>query len=88
MAALESGLRPPGHHLSRTDLLVLWGELAGGGPPPQRLIDDPETAVPFLRQRLEPEPSFTIRGTSIYAELDPAVFRPFADAWREIGLPQ
>lgn len=37
---------------------------------------------------LEREPSFTIRGTARYAELDPAVFKPFADAWREVGLPE
>jgi TolB-like protein/cytochrome c-type biogenesis protein CcmH/NrfG len=37
---------------------------------------------------LEREPSFTIRGTARYAELDPAVFKPFADAWREAGLPE
>jgi TolB-like protein len=37
---------------------------------------------------LDREPSFTISGTARYAELDPAVFTPFADAWREIGLPQ
>ncbi len=37
---------------------------------------------------LEREPSFTIHGTSRYAELEPAVFRPMADAWREVGLPE
>lgn len=37
---------------------------------------------------LEREPSFTIRGTARYAELDPVVFKPFADAWREAGLPE
>ena len=36
---------------------------------------------------LEREPSFTIHGTARYAELEPAVFRPMADAWREAGLP-
>jgi TolB-like protein len=36
---------------------------------------------------LEREPSFTISGTARYAELDPAVFRPMAEAWSEIGLP-
>jgi TolB-like protein len=36
---------------------------------------------------LECDPSFTIRGTAVYAELEPDVFRPFADAWREVGLP-
>jgi TolB-like protein/tetratricopeptide (TPR) repeat protein len=37
---------------------------------------------------LDREPTFTIRGTARYAELDPAVYKPFADAWREIGLPE
>ena len=37
---------------------------------------------------LEHEPSFTIHGTARYAELEPAVFRPMADAWREAGLPE
>ena len=36
---------------------------------------------------LECQPSFTIHGTSLYAELEPKVFRPLADAWREVGLP-
>ena len=34
------------------------------------------------------DPSFTIHGTALYAELEPAVFRPFAEAWREAGLPE
>jgi len=37
---------------------------------------------------LECDPSFTISGTSRYSELEPAVFRPMADAWREAGLPE
>ena len=37
---------------------------------------------------LEREPSFTIDGTARYSELEPAVFRPFAEAWREAGLPE
>jgi len=37
---------------------------------------------------LEREPLFTIRGTAHYAELDSAVFKPFADAWRDVGLPE
>jgi tetratricopeptide (TPR) repeat protein len=37
---------------------------------------------------LECDPSFTIRGTALYAELEPTVFRPFADAWRDAGLPE
>jgi len=41
------------------------------------------------RNVLEHEPTFTIRGFQIVAgELEPAVFKPFADAWREIGLPE
>ena len=40
------------------------------------------------RTVLEYEPSFTIHGTARYAELEPAVFRPMADAWREAGLPE
>ena len=37
---------------------------------------------------LEREPSFTIGGTAVYANLVPRVFKPFADAWREVGLPE
>jgi adenylate cyclase len=37
---------------------------------------------------MEREPSFTIHGTARYSELEPAVFRPFAEAWREAGLPE
>ena len=40
------------------------------------------------RTVLEHEPSFTIHGTARYAELEPAVFRPMAEAWREAGLPE
>ena len=41
------------------------------------------------RDVLKHEPTFTIRGFRIVAgELEPAVFKPFADAWREIGLPE
>jgi adenylate cyclase len=47
-----------------------------------------EEAKEMARTVLECDPSFTIRGTSIYAELEPAVFRPMADAWREAGLPE
>ena len=46
-----------------------------------------EEAKAMARTVLECDPSFTIRGTSVYAELEPAVFQPFADAWREAGLP-
>ena len=40
------------------------------------------------RDVLECEPTFTICGLSLTAELEPAVFGPFADAWRELGLPE
>jgi hypothetical protein len=40
------------------------------------------------RNVLEFQPTFTIGGISRIAELEPAVFKPFADAWREIGLPE
>jgi adenylate cyclase len=47
-----------------------------------------EEAKAMAKTVLECDPSFTIRGTSLYAELEPAVFRPMADAWREAGLPE
>ncbi len=37
---------------------------------------------------LEREPSFTIRGTAVYAALEPPVFERFAQAWRGVGLPE
>ncbi len=40
------------------------------------------------RDVLECQPTFTIRGLALTAGLEPAVFKPFADAWREIGLPE
>jgi TolB-like protein len=40
------------------------------------------------REVIECEPTFTIRGLSLGAEFEPAVFGPFADAWRELGLPE
>ncbi len=46
-----------------------------------------DAAKAMARTVLDREPSFTIRGTARYAELDSAVFKPFADAWREVGLP-
>ena len=33
-------------------------------------------------------PSFTIRGLSLIVEFEPAVLRPLADAWHEVGLPE
>jgi adenylate cyclase len=47
-----------------------------------------EEAKAMAQTVLECDPSFTISGTSRYAELEPAVFRPMADAWREAGLPE
>jgi tetratricopeptide (TPR) repeat protein len=46
-------------------------------------VDEARAATQLL---LEREPSFTIRGLSEVAELEPAVFRPLAAAWREVGL--
>jgi TolB-like protein len=46
-----------------------------------------EEAKAIARTVLEREPSFTISGTARYVELDPSVFRPMAEAWCEIGLP-
>jgi tetratricopeptide (TPR) repeat protein len=47
-----------------------------------------EEAKAAARDLLECEPSFTIGGRSLTAGLEPAVFAPFAEAWREIGLPE
>jgi TolB-like protein/tetratricopeptide (TPR) repeat protein len=47
-----------------------------------------DEATAMARTVLEREPAFTIKGTSRYAELEAAVFKPFADAWREVGLPE
>jgi adenylate cyclase len=47
-----------------------------------------EEARAMSQTVLECDPSFSISGTSRYAELEPAVFRPMADAWREAGLPE
>ncbi len=40
------------------------------------------------RKVLEIQPTFTIRGQLRTHELEPAVFKPFVVAWREIGLPE
>ena len=37
---------------------------------------------------LECQPSFTIRGISTYSQLNPSVFKQFADVWSEVGLPE
>jgi tetratricopeptide (TPR) repeat protein len=38
---------------------------------------------------LEHQPTFTIHGVRLVSgEFEPAVFKPFADAWREVGLPE
>jgi adenylate cyclase len=47
-----------------------------------------EEARAMAKTVLECDPSFTISGTSRYSELEPAVFRPMADSWREAGLPE
>jgi adenylate cyclase len=47
-----------------------------------------EEAKVMAKTVLDCDPSFTIHGTALYAELEPAVFRPFAEAWREAGLPE
>jgi tetratricopeptide (TPR) repeat protein len=47
-----------------------------------------EEAKVMAKTVLDCDPSFTIHGTALYAELEPTVFRPFADAWREAGLPE
>jgi adenylate cyclase len=46
-----------------------------------------EEAKAAAQTVLEHQPSFTIRGTSAIVALEPTVFRPLADAWREVGLP-
>jgi len=52
------------------------------------LLRDGRTAEAKAAARdvLQLEPTFTIRGLQ-GAELEPAVFRDFADAWRELDLP-
>ena len=47
------------------------------------LVDEARMATQSL---LEHQPSFTIGGLSRGVELEPAVFRPLAAAWREVGL--
>jgi hypothetical protein len=47
-----------------------------------------EEAKAAAQAVLECQPSFTIHGTSLIVALEPAVFRPFADAWRQVGLPE
>jgi adenylate cyclase len=37
---------------------------------------------------LECQSNFSIHGTSVIVEFEPAVFGPLADAWREVGLPE
>jgi adenylate cyclase len=48
-------------------------------------LDEAKTMAQTVLERV---PSFTIHGTAQYSELEPAVFRPFAEAWREAGLPE
>jgi adenylate cyclase len=47
-----------------------------------------EEARAAARGVLECEPSWTIRGTVDIIGVEPAVISPFADAWREVGLPE
>jgi TolB-like protein/tetratricopeptide (TPR) repeat protein len=47
-----------------------------------------EEAKAAAQAVLECQSNFTIRGTSLILEFEPVVFRPFADAWRELGLPE
>ncbi|HEY1745505.1 MAG TPA: winged helix-turn-helix domain-containing tetratricopeptide repeat protein [Xanthobacteraceae bacterium] len=47
-----------------------------------------EEAKAAGRDLLKCEPNFTIGGRSRTAGFQPAVFAPFAEAWREIGLPE
>ncbi len=47
-----------------------------------------EEAKAAAQTVLECQPSFTIRGFSLIVEFEPAVFRPLADALREVGLPE
>ena len=47
-----------------------------------------DEAKAMAKTVLEREPSFTIHGTARYAELEPTVFRPMAEAWRVAGLPE
>ena len=51
-------------------------------------LEQTEEAKATAQTVLECDPSFTIRGTQRYSELEPAVFGPMADAWREAGLPE
>ncbi len=51
-------------------------------------LDRIKEAKAMAKTVLECDPTFTIRGTALYAELEPAVFRPMADSWREAGLPE
>jgi adenylate cyclase len=47
-----------------------------------------EEAKATAQRVLEFQPSFTIRGVLIVVAFEPTVFRPLADAWRELGLPE
>src|SRR5262249_27972450 len=47
----------------------------------------PAEAKAAARGVLQFESGFTISGVSRMAQVEPAGFRPLADAWREIGLP-
>ncbi|HET7848332.1 MAG TPA: transcriptional regulator [Pseudolabrys sp.] len=50
---------------------------------------DAAEAKAAARSVLEHEPTFTIEGVRVVAgHLEPNLFKPLADAWREIGLPE
>src|SRR5262249_25734486 len=50
------------------------------------LVEDAQAAAQSFLQHY---PSFSIRGSvQIVDALEPAVIRPLADAWREVGLPE
>jgi len=51
-------------------------------------LDHMEEARSAARQVLELQPNFTIQGFSISVGLAPEVYAPFAQAWRQAGLPE
>jgi tetratricopeptide (TPR) repeat protein len=40
------------------------------------------------RQLLSIDPEFSIRRFSVTVDIEPSVFNPFAEAWRDSGLPE
>jgi hypothetical protein len=56
------------------------------GPRPRRVQAEANAAV---RNLLEYESSFAMNAVRrVAGELEPAVFLPLAEAWRELGLPE